>query len=359
MEDARARKRYSLRGFTSLLLMGLFLVLGFSGAMLYGSPRGRVAHWTDWTLLGLGKEQWEGIHLNGSVLFLLVAVLHLTLNWRPFWGYLKKRAGLGLNRKAELALATAITAGVVVGTLYQVPPFKSVVDWRHGLKDYWEGRTARAPVPHAEEFTLAEFAGQIRLSTDEAIEALRQEGYEVAAPTITLAELAGTKAVPPSRILADIQKHFPEAGSFQGNGGAGQGGHGAGRGMGMGLGRGMGRGGGQGLGPQAHSASGCDAEAGECSDCDSAARDACTKDADQVNCPGDAGPCATSDAHGPGPGGGQGFGRGQGLGLGPGQGHGQGRGQGRGFGQGAGRGMGRGYGRGLGQEAGPADNSPH
>ena len=344
MENAPAQKRFSLRGFTSLLLMGLFLVLGFSGAMLYGSPRGRVANWTDWTLLGLGKEQWEGIHLNGSVLFLVVAVLHLTLNWRPFWGYVKKRAGLGLNRKVELALATAITAGIVVGTLYQVPPFRTVVDWRHGIKDYWERRTARAPVPHAEEFTLAEFAGHIQLSTDEAMEALRKEGYEVAAPTITLAELAGTKAVPPSRILADIQKHFPQAGGFQGRGG---GGRGFGRGAGLGLGEGCG--GGQGLGPGASPGFGCDAAMGECSDGDHAARDACPRDADPGNCPGDAGQSAAPDGQGPGPGAGQGFGRGQGLGLG--------QGYGRGLGQGGGRGLGRGYGRGLGQDAGPSGDA--
>jgi len=311
MENAPTRKRFSLRGFTSLLLTGLFLILGFSGAMLYGSPRGRVANWTDWTLFGLGKEQWEGIHLNGSVLFLVVAILHLVLNWRPFWGYIKKRAGLGLNRKVELALATAITAGVVVGTLYQVPPFSTMSDWRHEIKDYWERRTARAPVPHAEEFTLAEFAGHIQLSPDEAIEALRKEGYEVAAPTITLAELAGTKAVPPSRILADIQKHFPQAGSFQGNGGGGQGGHGMGRGMGMGLGSGMG--------------SGCNAEAAECSEGDSVAGDAPSQDADPGSCPSDAAPHSGAAGQSMGPGGGQGMGQGSGGGRGLGRGLGQGR----------------------------------
>ena len=88
MQDTNAPRGFSLRGFTSLLLMGLFVVLGLSGAMLYASPRGRVANWTDWTLLGLEKGQWEGLHLNGSLLFLIVAVLHLVLNWRPFWGYI-------------------------------------------------------------------------------------------------------------------------------------------------------------------------------------------------------------------------------------------------------------------------------
>jgi len=350
MENARKPKRFSLRGFTSLLLMGLLLVMGFSGAMLYASPRGRVANWTDWALLGLDKDQWEGLHLNAGVLFLAVAVLHLAINWRPFWGYIKKRAGLGLNRKAELALATAITAGLVVGVLYQVPPFQNVVDWRDGLKDYWEGRTARAPVPHAEEFTLAEFAGQIRLSPGEAIEALRKEGYEVAAPTITLAELAGSKAVPPSRILADIQKHFPEAGNFPVNAGAGQGGHGAGRGMGMGrglgmgcgtgMGGGMGRGAGQGVGPGANLGSGCDAETEACSGADSATEPARPQHADQADCPG------AGQAMGQGLGGGRGFGRALG----------QGRGQGRGLGQGGG--MGRGFGGGMGPEAEPSEDSP-
>jgi hypothetical protein len=244
MQDTPARRTFSLRGFTSLWLTGLFVVLGFSGAMLYASPRGRVANWTDWTLLGLGKDQWEALHLNFSLLFLLVASLHLVLNWRPFWGYIKKRAGLGLNRKAELALAAAITAAVVAGTLYEAPPFGTVVAWRDALKDYWEGRTARAPVPHAEEFTLAEFAGHLRLDVDETADALRREGYQVADVTVTLAELADRKAVPPSQVLADVRKHFPQAAALEGSGG----GRGAGPGMGMGQGFGQGRGQGRGFG---------------------------------------------------------------------------------------------------------------
>jgi hypothetical protein len=48
--------RFQLRGFVSLLLTLFFLALSFSGVMLYLTPRGRVANWTGWSMLGLEKR---------------------------------------------------------------------------------------------------------------------------------------------------------------------------------------------------------------------------------------------------------------------------------------------------------------
>jgi hypothetical protein len=145
MEKAitRTQRRFSAKGFTSLLLACSFLVMGVSGILLYVTPRGRLANWTDWTLFGLGKEGWAAVHIMGSLLFLIVAAVHLTLNWTMFWGYVKKKAVAGLNLKREMALAAAITAAIVAGTLYGLPPFSTVVAWRHEIKDYWERRSAQ------------------------------------------------------------------------------------------------------------------------------------------------------------------------------------------------------------------------
>jgi hypothetical protein len=55
--------KLQIKGFTSLLLAVAFLMLGFSGVILYLTPRGRVANWTGWTMLGLdqqGKGQGKG-----------------------------------------------------------------------------------------------------------------------------------------------------------------------------------------------------------------------------------------------------------------------------------------------------------
>ena len=70
MENPTPKKRFSAKGFTSLLLTCSFLVLAVSGIILFMTPKGRDAHWTNWTMLGLGKEGWGAVHINNSILFL-------------------------------------------------------------------------------------------------------------------------------------------------------------------------------------------------------------------------------------------------------------------------------------------------
>jgi hypothetical protein len=259
--------------------------MAFSGALLFFTPRGRVANWTDWTMLGLGKEGWAALHINNSVLFLLVAAFHIYLNWSMLWGYMKKKASMAVNLKWELASAVVIAGIVLSGTIYAVPPFSTIMVWHDDIKNYWEGWAARAPVPHAEEYTLGEFSQVIQVSLADATDALTKEGFTVQGPGQTVGALAEQKGAAPNEVLAAIQKHFPTAGSGPGRGrgrgmgpGAGSGwgpgrqtgehspgdgaehgarhgesdgmgaGHGMGRGMGMRMGRGQGRGMGWGRG---------------------------------------------------------------------------------------------------------------
>ena len=102
-ETAPVKKRgFNFQGFTSLLLALVFVAVAFSGVILFLTPRGRTAHWTDWTMLGLGKEEWGTLHINTCAVLLLLAVLHLAFNWRMFFGYLRKKATGGLNLKREM-----------------------------------------------------------------------------------------------------------------------------------------------------------------------------------------------------------------------------------------------------------------
>ena len=50
-------RRFNWRGFASLATGFAFLIMIVSGVVLYVAPRGRVANWTDWTVMGLGKEE--------------------------------------------------------------------------------------------------------------------------------------------------------------------------------------------------------------------------------------------------------------------------------------------------------------
>jgi hypothetical protein len=241
---ATARRRpFNLKGFTSLLLAMSFLVMAFTGTVLYFAPRGRVANWTGWTMLGLGRESWIAMHIANSLLFLVVAGLHLGLNWGMFWGYLRKKSAAGIHLRKELALAAIVASLMVAGTIYDLPPFRTLMTWNRRIKDYWEVRAARAPVAHSEELTLPEFARQIDLSLESVIAALTKEGFEVKDTSSTISQIAAEKGVPPSEVLAAVEKHYPLAGGMAQRGpGAGRGQHGPGMGRGMGQGRGMGMG---------------------------------------------------------------------------------------------------------------------
>ena len=307
MADTNRSPKIHARSFTSLLTFAAFLVMSFTGIALYVSPKGRVAHWTDWTLLGLNRDQWTAIHMNICLLFLIVGSVHLYLNWSIFWCYLTHKLSGGRRFWREIALALLATLLVVGGTLYAVPPFSSLVDLNDQIKRYWAQRAAPAPMPHAEELRLPAYAQLLELTPDEVLAALRDEGFTVDDPKARLREVAEQNGTSPGQVHAAVLKHFPEA---------------IDRGIGLGKGRGQGRGGGRkaaGGGPGRSADSGTTPSPEE------------LPSPDVEHHPG--------QEHQPGTGlgrGGQGQGRGQGDGVGRGQG-----GMGRGLGPGRGAGLNR------------------
>ncbi|MBN1393977.1 MAG: DUF4405 domain-containing protein [Pirellulales bacterium] len=208
--------KFHKRGFTSLLLFFGFCVLLVSGAVLFSSPKGRVAHWTDWTMLGLDKERWESVHVNASILVIVASGFHLYFNWKPFWEYVKGKSRWALNLKTELAAAALLAAGTVLGAALVVPPFRSIMEFNTDIQSYWEWTSPRAPAPHAEEFRLTRLAKTIGLPVEKVIEALRQEGYQVADGSRTVRQLAESRGVAPCDVFAAIAKHYRE---LQKNGG--------------------------------------------------------------------------------------------------------------------------------------------
>ena len=137
--------KFHSKGFTSLLMALTFFALAFSGVILYLTPRGRVANWSGWTMLSLEKGQWQAIHVNIALLFLITAGFHLFLNWTTFWCYIKNKLGGGFNLKAEMLAALLLAAGVVVGAVVGLPPFGTIMTWSEQIKDYWERPTEQMP----------------------------------------------------------------------------------------------------------------------------------------------------------------------------------------------------------------------
>lgn len=175
------RRTFHFRALITLVTTVLFCLMALSGVMLYLAPRGRVANWTDWSLLGLEKEQWSDLHMTTAVLLLVVIGVHVYLNWRPLIHYLESRSARHGMRLRELVVAFAVAAAIVVGTLGGLPPFSAVLTANEAIKEAWESRAGtvgRAPSTLVQEGSVREFAGRMGLSLERLQDALRAHGIE-------------------------------------------------------------------------------------------------------------------------------------------------------------------------------------
>ncbi|NOX55725.1 MAG: DUF4405 domain-containing protein [Planctomycetes bacterium] len=226
------KTRFSSKSLTSFCIAGLLIVMGVSGVILYASPRCRDAYDAGWTAFGLDKDTWDALHINASLLFLIAAAVHLVLNWKVFWSYIRRRSQQGLHRKAELALASLALGVVVTGTVAGWSPFQKPLDWRFDIKSYWSELTRRLPQERLAELTLAELASQYGQSAEELIQTLDAKGYGPVEPTQTVQQVASRKGVSPRTVLRELQPQLPML--LASAPGRGRGGWRSGRGSGAG-----------------------------------------------------------------------------------------------------------------------------
>lgn len=319
--------RLKWRAFTSLLVLFSFVVLAFSGIILYIFPHGRVAYWVDFHLLGLDKDQWDTLHTCFSLLFVAFSVLHIVNNWRALWNYMRDKATDTFRMKKELISAFAISVAFVIGSIFFIPPFVNIKDLSEYIKESWvEPSEAELPFPHAELQSLESLGIRLGFDPDEAVRRLKEAGLDTKGSDETLKDIAHRNDTTPSAVL---HKVAPELGWM-----------GRGQGLGRGYGKGLRKNDGHGLGKSEGPFLG-----------KGRYREIKKNDTEQE---ADAGhesiqESVESAGQGLGRGEGSGLGRGEGRGLGRGDGQGLGRSEGRGLGRGDGRGLGRGEGRGSGR----------
>jgi len=194
-------KAFKLRGMTTFLVTISFIVDTVSGIILYVAPPGRIAHWTDWTYWGLDREEWGAIHTIFGYLLLIIVGLHLYYNWRTFITFLWDKVLRALNLKWELYVATLISLGVFLGTLWNLPPFSTTMNLGEEAKNSWADSKIPPPVPHAEGMSLKEFSTIIQVPLDQILAALQSKGYKLENPKQTLGEIAEANEIPPSTLF--------------------------------------------------------------------------------------------------------------------------------------------------------------
>jgi len=194
------RPSFRTRAFISVLVSGCFLALLWSGAVLFLSPPGRVANWTNWRVFGLTKHEWTDLHVTFSSVFLVAGLIHVWFNWRPLLNYFKDRLNQRLGFRWEWLAALLACALVFGATRAKLPPFGQLLAWSEVLKQSWEKTPEKAPVAHAELLTLRELATQAGLSVETALERLTRQGIRGATPEVEVRALAEQNSLAPARV---------------------------------------------------------------------------------------------------------------------------------------------------------------
>ena len=65
------RKKFNWRAFNSLYIVYSFIILSLSGFVLFIAPPGRIANWTNLTIMGFTKHEWQAIHIIFTFLFFI------------------------------------------------------------------------------------------------------------------------------------------------------------------------------------------------------------------------------------------------------------------------------------------------
>lgn len=108
---ARKQAPFSPRAAAVFLVGHSFLVMVVSGLAVTVAPAGRLARELDWSLLGLGRTQWELLHLSMGLLFIGAGVWHIWLHWPVIRNLLWSAAARTLCHRRELALAVGLVGG--------------------------------------------------------------------------------------------------------------------------------------------------------------------------------------------------------------------------------------------------------
>ncbi len=191
----------SLRKLTSLSLTFSFLMMSYTGIILFIAPKGRVANWTNWELLGLDKTHYTNLHVTFMVLFLAGMVFHIYLNWCPLMCYLKNKSRQFSLLTKEFLLAFAFNALFFVGTLYYWTPFEQFLDFEDDVKSSWEKKAKKAPYGHAELSTIEEFAQKTNMNAEKIVEKLEAKKIQGARLDKTIEKIAKENGKAPSELF--------------------------------------------------------------------------------------------------------------------------------------------------------------
>lgn len=199
-----------IRRTISLTLLISLIPLVLTSVILYIVPEGRVAYWSDWTMLGLSKSQWGDVHINLGWLFLAAGLFHLYLNWRPVVTYMKSKAKELKVFTLEFNISLLVTIFFIVGTLMGIPPLSSILDFGTSFKEAAAEKYGEPPYGHAELSSLTTLARRTGLDLVNVKTELLAAGVKFKDEEQTVLDVAKSNNLTPKEVWMVMQKAKPE-----------------------------------------------------------------------------------------------------------------------------------------------------
>jgi len=190
--------------FVSLTAMLSFMILTLSSIILYFIPDRKVTSWTNWNFLGLDKQQWDNLHINLGILFLIMIVWHIYFNWKPIKNYLKEKKEFKIFTK-EFNVALVVTALFTIGTITMTLPFNFLVNIGNGVKAINSLDSGNPPFGYAEYATLEDFCLITSIDINDAKEKLKIKNIVVNSTKDMLKTISSTNNISPKDIFLIIK----------------------------------------------------------------------------------------------------------------------------------------------------------
>lgn len=176
------------------------LIMTYTGIMLFISPEGRVAYWSNWSMFGLGKEQFGDLHVTFMVLFVFATLFHIAYNIKPMLSYMKNQYKAFVFLTKANIMALAVSLFFIVGTLFVSVPFSYVLQLEKDVKHYWADTLGRPPYGHAELSSLRQFSKRMGYDMQEVIRVFKEKGIKVETPNTNLKTIAQKNNSTPAKL---------------------------------------------------------------------------------------------------------------------------------------------------------------
>ncbi|MDY0361428.1 MAG: DUF4405 domain-containing protein [Desulforegulaceae bacterium] len=196
-----------MRRTASLTSLITFIFIVLTSIVLFITPQGKIAYWSNWTFFGLTKEQWGAVHINLGILFILSLCFHIYFNWKAVLLYLKSKTREFKLFTKEFNISLAIVLVFIFGTLAEIPFFSTIIDFNEKIKDNAAVKYKEPPYGHAELSSYADFAKRMGIDPDEGILNLRTSGFEIKDRGATLLEIAQFNKTSPQKIYLALNKN--------------------------------------------------------------------------------------------------------------------------------------------------------